>query len=95
MERREPEQLNNKDTSEEFALEDILREFGGEPKETEKPEEASEEAPKQPLSRDTMVFKPIRSAPAPTEGDAPVKVFSGKKPVPVVRNAAKIDDEPE
>ena len=95
MERREPEQLNNKDTSEEFALEDILREFGGEPKETEKPEEAPVEAPKQPLSRDTMVFKPIRSAPAPTEGDAPVKVFSGKKPVPVVRNAVKIDDEPE
>lgn len=91
MERREPEQLNNKDTSEEFALEDILREFGGEPKETEKPEGA----PKETVSRDTMVFKPIRSAPAPAGDDAPVKVFSGKKPVPVVRNAVKIDDAPE
>lgn len=91
MERREPEQLNSKDTSKEFALEDILREFGGEPKETEKPEEA----PKEPVSRDTMVFKPIRSAPAPVGDDAPVKVFSGKKPVPVVRNAVRIDDEPE
>lgn len=91
MERREPEQLNNKDTSEEFALEDILREFSDQPKDTEKPEEA----PKEPVSRDTMVFKPIHSAPAPSEDDAPVKVFPGKKPVPVVRNAVKIDDEPE
>lgn len=91
MERREPEQLNSKDTSKEFALEDILREFGGEPKETKKPDEA----PKEPVSRDTMVFKPIRSAPAPVGDDAPVKVFSGKKPVPVVRNAVRIDDEPE
>ena len=91
MERREPEQLNNKDTSEEFALEDILREFSDQPKDTEKPKEA----PKEPVSRDTMVFKPIRTAPVPAGDDAPVKVFSGKKPVPVVRNAVKIDDDPE
>ena len=91
MERREPEQLNNKDTSEEFVLEDILREFSDQPKDTGKPKEA----PKEQVCRDTMVFKPIRSAPAPTGDDAPVKVFSGKKPVPVVRNAVKIDDEPE
>ena len=49
MERRDPEQLNTPDASAEYSIEDIVREFGGEP--------SSE--PDAPVSDDTVSFPPV------------------------------------
>lgn len=62
MERREPEQLNNADAPEEYKLDDIMREFGPDADEPEK------------VASDTMVFRPIRTAPPDPQTDAPMKL---------------------
>lgn len=62
MKRRDPEQLNQADAPEEYQLEDILREFG------------AQSAPEKPgVSSDTVVFRPIRTAPAAPDLDAPTR----------------------
>lgn len=72
MDRHEPEQLNMPEVSEEFTLEDIIREFGGTPS----------SPPNRPASGDTLIFTPVpTSAPEPSP-NAPVRI-SALKPVAV------------
>lgn len=62
MKRRDPEQLNQADAPEEYQLEDIMREFG------------AKSPPEKPgVTSDTVVFRPIRPAPAAPDLDAPTK----------------------
>lgn len=67
MERREPEQLNHADAPEEYKLDDIMREFG-----------ADADEPKKAAS-DTMVFRPIRTAPPDPQIEAPMKLAEPAK----------------
>ena len=69
MKRHDPEQLNMPAVSENYDLEDIIREFSSGPKVPQPPAEPPKEK-KSP----TLVFKPIRSVPKPPSAeDAPVK----------------------
>ncbi|MBQ6431029.1 MAG: hypothetical protein IJJ99_04035 [Oscillospiraceae bacterium] len=68
MNERDPEQLNMPDASEDYALEDIVREFGGDaPKEPVSGDTIPFSAVKEPSS-DTISFPPVRSKPS-TESD--------------------------
>lgn len=68
MKRRDPEQLNQADAPEEYQLEDIMREFG-----------AGSTDGKSGVSSDTVVFRPVRPAPAAPDLDAPTKTAEPKK----------------
>ena len=63
MKERDPEQLNTPDASEEYLLEDIIREFGG-----KTPEEPVSEEPSAPPGGDTISFSPV-AAEEPEDGD--------------------------
>ena len=83
MERREPEQLNTADAPEEYQLEDIMREFG-----------ADSEEPKMKTSSDTVVFRPIRSAPLEPDLNAPTKSAEPKLRKAPQEAARKAQPEP-
>ena len=83
MERREPEQLNTADAPEEYQLEDIMREFG-----------ADSEEPKMKTSSDTVVFRPIRSAPLEPDLNAPTKSAEPKPRKAPQEAARKAQPEP-
>ena len=72
MKERDPEQLNMPEASEEYLLEDIIREFGGgapeEAVEEQSPREPVSEAPAEPLRGDTIPFPPV-TAKEPKEAD--------------------------
>lgn len=55
MNERDPEQLHTPDASEEYSLEDIVREFGGEPPAAPEQEETHEA----PVNGDTVSFSPV------------------------------------
>ena len=75
MERHDPKQLNMRMVSEEYDLEDIIREFSSSPEEPE-----PKKAPPKEKKESTLVFNPIRSAPKPVPvEDAPVKIAPGPK----------------
>lgn len=96
MNRHKPEQLNNpavSDEQETYCLEDIIREFG-----TSASSQASETNPceatvseshpsKEPkkASEDTLVFRPIQTAPITADPDAPTKIAPDIKPVTLIR----------
>lgn len=56
MNERDPEQLNTPDASEEYLLEDIIREFGGKPQ-----DEPVSGKPVEPPGGDTIPFSPVAS----------------------------------
>ncbi len=76
MNERDPEQLNIPDASEEYLLEDILREFGGKPEEASVSEEPTaepaDEAPAEPLGGDTIPFSPVAAEEA--EGSDTIRI---------------------
>ncbi len=95
MNRHEPEQLNHPDVSEEYSLEDIIREFGTpEEPDNDPPEEilTDVEVPPEPeiippkdnpsVSDDTMVFKPVHHAPLEPDLEAPTKIARNDPPPP-------------
>ena len=63
MKERDPEQLNIPVASEEYLLEDIIREFGGKPQEESVVEEPTEALfngePAEPVGGDTIPFSPV------------------------------------
>ncbi len=81
MKRREPKQVNTSAASEDYRLEDILREFGGETK----------NAPAKPdkVSDGTTKFTPVNTGAAADVPDAPTKIAKPKaSPVPDKPQAA-------
>lgn len=93
MNRREPEQQNTSASSNEFSLDEIVREFGsasveGQASAEQIAEEAAEEEtvkiyrPKKPqkkVSDDTLVFSPVHASPVEPDLEAPTKIADGGK----------------
>ena len=110
MNPHEPEQLNMPEVSEEYTLEDILKEFGSEdtadhgkqdpPPVKRHPSPAKEDPSpsKLSISGDTISFTPIRSAPKPPPTDAPVKIATLKSrdtvPFPLPGSGLVFSPEP-
>lgn len=88
MNRREPEQLNTSASSDDFTLDDIVREFGSSSKPEPPVEQGSGEEtvkvyqPKKPqkkLSDDTLVFSPVHAPQEAPDLEAPMKIADGGK----------------
>lgn len=83
MNRREPEQQNTSASSNEFTLDEIVREFGSSPVDQTAEEETVKvfrpKKPQKKVSDDTLVFSPVHAPQAEPDLEAPMKIADGGK----------------
>lgn len=83
MDRREAEQLNSSPSSNEFTLDEIVKEFGSSSDAEENGEETVKvfrpQKPRKKISDDTLVFSPVHAPQAEPDLEAPMKIADGGK----------------